>query len=78
MLGVDHKTVGNERGSLEQRGEIPHTEQRTDTTGRKQPAKKPIRTAFIDDTPEGEALFWLAVPVIGLIGLFAKTMGWMA
>ena len=53
MLGVSHHTVKNEREVLEQRGQIAHTEQRTDTTGRKQPAKKPIRTAFIDDTPEG-------------------------
>src|SRR5262245_47499873 len=37
---VDHKTVGAARTELEGRGEIPHVEERTDTKGRKQPAKK--------------------------------------
>jgi hypothetical protein len=37
---VDHKTVGTARVKLEGRGEIPHVETRTDTKGRKQPAKK--------------------------------------
>jgi hypothetical protein len=37
---VDHKTVGTARAMLEGRGEIPHVETRTDTKGRKQPAKK--------------------------------------
>jgi hypothetical protein len=37
---VDHKTVGAARAELEGRGEIPHVEERTDTKGRKQPAKK--------------------------------------
>jgi hypothetical protein len=40
---VDHKTVGAEREKLEARGEIPHVEMRTDTKGRKQPAKKEKR-----------------------------------
>jgi hypothetical protein len=38
---VDHKTVGAVRAEQEGRGEIPHVEERTDTKGRKQPAKKP-------------------------------------
>jgi ParB-like chromosome segregation protein Spo0J len=37
---VDHKTVGAVREQLEGRGEIPHVETRTDSAGRKQPAKK--------------------------------------
>jgi hypothetical protein len=37
---ADHKTVGAARAELEARGEIPHVEERTDTRGRKQPAKK--------------------------------------
>jgi hypothetical protein len=39
-VGTDHKTAGKARGELEQRGEIPHVETHTDSTGRKQPAKK--------------------------------------
>jgi len=37
---VDHKTAGAVRADLEQRGEIPHVETRTDSAGRTQPAKK--------------------------------------
>jgi hypothetical protein len=37
-LRVDHKTVGTVRHDLEDRGEIPHHDKRTDTKGRKQPA----------------------------------------
>src|SRR5262249_16132749 len=36
----DHKTVGAHGAEQEGRGEIPHVERRTDTKGRKQPAKK--------------------------------------
>jgi ParB-like chromosome segregation protein Spo0J len=36
---ADHKTVGLVRTGMEGRGEIPHVEIRTDTKGRKQPAK---------------------------------------
>src|SRR6516162_2430837 len=51
---VDHKTVGAARADLERRGEIPHVEGRTDTKGRKQPARKqpraPAKTDWnIDD-----------------------------
>jgi hypothetical protein len=38
---VDHKTVAKVRAQQEARGEIPHAETRTDSKGRKQPAKKP-------------------------------------
>ena len=41
MLGVDHKTVASVRAEMEGRGEIPHAEARTDSKGRKQPAKRP-------------------------------------
>ena len=37
---VDHKTVASVRAEKEGRGEIPHVETRTDTKGRKQPARK--------------------------------------
>ena len=37
---VDHKTVAAVRSEREGRGEIPHVEKRTDSKGRKQPAKK--------------------------------------
>jgi hypothetical protein len=42
---ADHKTVGAVRDELERRGEIPHTEQRTDRSGRRQPANKPAPAA---------------------------------
>jgi hypothetical protein len=55
MLGVDHKTVGSTRIALENGGEIPHQTNVTGVDGVKQPKrKKPIRTTFIDDTPEGQ------------------------
>jgi hypothetical protein len=37
---ADHKTVGTVRSEMEGRGEIPHVETRTDTKGRRQPARK--------------------------------------
>lgn len=42
--GVDHKTVAAVRNDLEERGEIPHVEERTDSLGRQQPATKPTVT----------------------------------
>jgi ParB-like chromosome segregation protein Spo0J len=39
-IGVDHKTVGRARAKGEDVGRIPHVSKRTDTRGRKQPAKK--------------------------------------
>jgi hypothetical protein len=41
QVKADHKTVGKVRDKLEARGEIPHAKTRTDTKGRKQPARKP-------------------------------------
>jgi ParB-like chromosome segregation protein Spo0J len=43
-IGVDHKTIGAARAKGEDVGRIPHVETRTDTKGRKQPARK-IKTA---------------------------------
>ena len=40
---VDHKTVASVRAEKEGRGEIPHVETRTDSKGRKQPARKTTR-----------------------------------
>jgi len=40
MIKADNKTVAAVRSDLERREEIPHVEARTDTKGRKQPAKK--------------------------------------
>jgi ParB-like chromosome segregation protein Spo0J len=39
-LGVDHKTIARARAEGEDVGSIPHVDMRTDTKGRKQPAKK--------------------------------------
>lgn len=39
-VGMDHKTVAAMRQHFVDRGEIPHTGERTDTTGRKQAATK--------------------------------------
>jgi ParB/Sulfiredoxin domain len=40
QIGAHHTTVGNVRRAEEGRGEISHVETRTDTKGRKQPARK--------------------------------------
>lgn len=40
-VGVSDKTVGAVRGEMEGRAEIPHVSERTDSTGRQQPASKP-------------------------------------
>jgi hypothetical protein len=40
MLGVSHHTVGTVRAEMEGRGQIAHVTTRTDTRGRKQPARK--------------------------------------
>ncbi|MER9233639.1 hypothetical protein NKI56_16305 [Mesorhizobium sp. M0622] len=39
LAKVDHKTVGAVRQEREARGEIPHVKAKTDTLGRKQPAR---------------------------------------
>jgi hypothetical protein len=52
---ADDKTVASVRRELEGRSEIPNVEVRTDTKGRKQPAKKPKpapkKTAVADSSP---------------------------
>jgi hypothetical protein len=48
-IGVDHKTIARARTKGEDVGSIPHVETRTDTKGRKQPAKKPKRTPEVDE-----------------------------
>lgn len=40
-VGVDNKTVAKVRDDLAAREEIPHVSERTDSAGRKQPARKP-------------------------------------
>jgi hypothetical protein len=47
---TDHKTVASVRAAKERRGEIPHVKTRTDTKGRKQPAKKVA--AKVEPKPE--------------------------
>jgi hypothetical protein len=43
QVKVDDKTVATVRRGMEARSEIPNVEHRTDTRGRKQPAKKKVR-----------------------------------
>lgn len=53
-LGVDHKTVQAVRSEAEGIGEIPQCDRET-KDGRTYPAaRKPIRTAYVDPTPEGQ------------------------
>jgi transposase-like protein len=40
-VGVSDKTATKVRDDLQRRGEIPHVSERTDSVGRKQPARKP-------------------------------------
>jgi len=55
VLGVDHKTVGRARIELEAGWGIPHHDNIVGIDGVSQPKrKKPIRTVYIDDTPEGQ------------------------
>ena len=51
MVGVDHKTVAAVRARLVEGGEIPHHEEVEGRDGVKQPARKPIKTAFVPDQP---------------------------
>jgi hypothetical protein len=52
QVKADHKTVGTIRAQAEARGEIPHVEQREDSAGRRQPARKtkPARK-IVEKTP---------------------------
>lgn len=47
-LGVDDKTVGTVRRDMEAGAEIPHHAVRVGKDGVTQPARKPIRTSFVD------------------------------
>ena len=49
MMSVDHKTVARIRRDMEDGGEIPHHDTREGRDGVKQPAAKPVKTAFIPD-----------------------------
>jgi hypothetical protein len=58
-LGVDHKTVGKVRAKGEDVGSLPHVETRTDTKGRRQPAKKPkptLKKTTTTDSPPSPAM----------------------
>ena len=61
MAKVDGKTVAAVRAEQEGREEFPHVETRTDTKGRKQPAKKKVRAdgqaagAQADEATDGAA-----------------------
>src|SRR2546430_1358032 len=52
MAKVDGKTVAAVRAEQEERAEIPHVEKRTDSKGRKQPAKK--ATPLVDGTAKNK------------------------
>jgi ParB-like chromosome segregation protein Spo0J len=43
---TDHKTVASVRKEKESRGEVPHVEERKDSKGRSQPARKPAKPAL--------------------------------
>lgn len=43
LAGIDDKTAGKVRAGLVSRSEIPNVEKRTDSKGRKTPARKPAR-----------------------------------
>jgi N6-adenosine-specific RNA methylase IME4 len=51
-LGVDHKTVATVRREAEGTGEIPQLDKTVGADGKER--RKPIRTAFVDPTPEGQ------------------------
>ncbi|MFF4403771.1 ParB N-terminal domain-containing protein [Streptomyces sp. NPDC001404] len=52
--GSDHKTVATQRTQLEERGEIPHVAERTDTRGRQQPVPRPAPAAKEADLLAGD------------------------
>lgn len=51
-LGVDHKTVQAVRNDSEATGEIPQLSKTVGADGKER--RKPIRTAYVDPTPEGQ------------------------
>jgi hypothetical protein len=46
VVGVSKNTVASVRADAEARGQIDHVETRTDTKGRKQPARKPAKSGY--------------------------------
>jgi hypothetical protein len=54
MTGSDKNTVAKDRADLEARGEIHHVKIRTDTKGRKQPARKPLTKKVAESEPKPE------------------------
>jgi ParB-like chromosome segregation protein Spo0J len=70
MAGVSKDTVNSVRSKLEGRGEISHVDKRTDSKGRQQPARKPVKppsnpskssqderkTSKVNQTPGNEIL----------------------
>lgn len=60
MVGVDHKTVGAVRTRLVEGGEIPHHDEVEGRDGVKQPARKPIKTAFMPDAENRRELMKVA------------------
>lgn len=60
MLGVDDKTVASVRRRLIDAAEIPHHEEIEGRDGVRQPARKPIKTAFLPDTDNRRELMKVA------------------
>jgi hypothetical protein len=54
-IGVDHKTIGRARAKGEDVGSIPHVPTRTDSKGRRQPARKPERRTVPAESQKGAA-----------------------
>ncbi|MEX4006919.1 MT-A70 family methyltransferase [Neoaquamicrobium sediminum] len=60
MLGVHHNTVQTVRQQLVDGGEISHHEEIEGRDGVRQPARKPIKTAFLPDTDNRRELMKVA------------------
>jgi hypothetical protein len=56
MIKADNKTVASVRAEKEAREEIPHVKTRTDSKGRKQPARKPATAFAAEPRPAATAL----------------------
>jgi ParB/Sulfiredoxin domain len=55
VVGCSHNTVASVRADLEARGQIDHTEFREDSSGRRQPARKPNKAKAAPPDPEAVA-----------------------
>jgi hypothetical protein len=62
QVKADHKTVGSVRETMEGRGEIPHVDERADTKGRKQPAKKKVGVRGDEEATPSTIDAWLPLP----------------